>query len=194
MEIRVRDAVDADFDAITALYAHEVAHDVATYEYDAPDAVEMRRRWQAVRDAGCPWLVAESDGRFAGYAYAGGYRSRIGYRWTVESTVYVVHALHGHGIGRLLMQHLIDDCTRRDFRQMVAVIGEPANAPSVRLHERLGFTTIGIFPGLGRKHGRWLDTLQMQRALGDGAGSPPDDEPAAAAVAGATEERPTGGR
>ncbi len=177
MAIHVRDAVTTDFDAITALYAHEVAHDVATYEYDAPDVAEMRRRWQAVRDAGCPWLVAEADGRFAGYAYAGGYRSRIGYRWTVESTVYVAPALHGRGIGRALMQRLIEDCTRRGFRQMVAVIGEPANAASVRLHERLGFATIGVFPGLGRKHGRWLDTLQMQRALGDGAASAPDAVP-----------------
>ncbi|WP_101927699.1 MULTISPECIES: GNAT family N-acetyltransferase [Luteimonas] len=176
MDVRLRDAVEGDFDAITALYAREVRDGVATYEYDAPDRDEMQRRWRALRDAGYPYLVAEVDGQFGGYAYAGGYRTRIGYRWTVESTVYVAHPLHGRGIGRLLMERLIDDCTRLGFRQMVSVIGEPANGPSVRLHERLGFRTIGVFPGLGRKHGRWLDTLQMQRPLGHGADTSPDDE------------------
>ncbi|MCD9030288.1 N-acetyltransferase family protein [Luteimonas sp. Y-2-2-4F] len=176
MDIRLRDAAERDFDAIAALYAREVRDGVATYEYDPPDVDEMRRRWRATADARHPYLVAEADGRFAGYAYASAYRARAGYRWAVESTVYVSQTLHGRGIGRTLMEALIARCTAIGHRQMVAVIGDRDNRASIRLHERLGFAVVGVFPGLGRKHGRWLDVVQMQRALGDGAASPPDDE------------------
>jgi len=176
MPLELRDAVDADFDAITTLYAREVESGVATYEYDVPDAAEMRRRFAALHAAGYPYLVAERDGAFAGYAYASSFRARIGYRFTVESSVYVEHAQHGQGIGRLLMERLIDLCTQRGYRQMMAVIGPPQDGPSVRFHERLGFRIVGVLPGTGRKHGRWLDTILMQRALGDGTASPPDNE------------------
>lgn len=176
MPVELRDAVDADFDAISTLYAREVAGGVATYEYDAPDAAEMRRRWSALRAAGYPYIVALRDGTFAGYAYAGSFRARIGYRFTVESSVYVEHAQHGHGIGRLLMERLIDLCTQNGCRQMLAVIGPPLDGPSVRFHQRLGFETVGVLPGSGRKHGHWLDTILMQRALGDGVATPPTDE------------------
>jgi L-amino acid N-acyltransferase YncA len=171
-EIRV--ATEDDLPAIAALYAREVREGVATYEYAVPDEAEMRRRWQAIVAQGYPYLVAEVDGTFAGYAYASSYRTREGYRWTVEDTVYVPSELAGRGIGRALLERLIADCQALGFRQMVAVIGEPANRASIALHERLGFRLIGVFPGLGRKHGRWLDTVQMQRPLGVGVEAPPD--------------------
>ncbi len=167
-QLRLRAAVEEDLPAITALYAREVRENVATYEYDEPDETEMRRRWRAIVDQGYPYLVAEIDGAFAGYAYASSYRTRIGYRWTVEDTVYVAHDLHGRGVGRALLQRLIDDCTALGFRQMVAVIGDGSNVASVVLHERLGFSVAGVFRGIGRKHGRWLDTVQMVRPLGNG--------------------------
>ncbi|UZW62957.1 GNAT family N-acetyltransferase [Lysobacter enzymogenes] len=177
-ELRLRAAVESDLDAIAALYALEVREGVATYEYDVPDRSEMRRRWRAIVEAGYPYLVAEriEDGaaRFAGYAYASAYRTRIGYRWTVENSVYVEPASHGRGIGGALMRRLIADCTALGFRQMVAVIGDGSNAASVALHERLGFKLAGVFPGLGRKHGRWLDTVQMVLPLGDGDVGEPD--------------------
>ena len=176
MQVELRDAFDDDFDAITALYAREVEGGVATYEYDVPDVAEMRRRASALRAAGYPYLVAMRDGAFAGYAYASSFRARSGYRFTVESSVYVEHAQHGHGIGRLLMERLIERCAQRGYRQMMAVIGPPQDGPSVRFHERLGFEIVGVLPGSGRKHGRWLDTILMQRALGDGAAVPPNDE------------------
>lgn len=176
MDIRLREAIEGDFDAITALYARAVADGVATYEYDAPDVDEMRRRWSTITSAGYPYIVAIRDGAFAGYAYAGGFRARIGYRFTVESSVYVEHAQHGHGIGRVLMERLIELCTQRGYRQMMAVIGPPLDGPSVQFHQRLGFETVGVLPDSGRKHGRWLDTIVMQRALGDGAATPPEDE------------------
>ena len=175
MTVRVREATLADVPAITALYAREVREGAATYEYSAPDEVEMAARMQAVIDNGFPYLVAEHDGVFAGYAYASSYRGRVGYRWTVEDTVYVLPNLHGHGVGSALLAHLIQQCEARGFRQMLAVVGESANGPSVALHEKFGFRTVGVFQGLGRKHGRWLDTVQMQRALGSGNADSPAD-------------------
>lgn len=176
MSLRLHPATESDIPAITALYATEVNDHVATYEYDVPDEAEMLRRMRDVVAHGFPYLVAEFEGRFAGYAYASAYRTRIGYRWTVEDTVYIEPAMQGRGIGSALLGQLIDECEARGFRQMVAVIGEPANAASVKLHERFGFSTVGIFRGLGRKHGRWLDTVQMQRALGAGDAEAPTDE------------------
>jgi L-amino acid N-acyltransferase YncA len=170
----LRPAAAEDMAAITAVYASEVREGVATYEYVEPGVEEMARRWQAIVAAGYPYIVATLDGRFAGYAYASGYRSREGYRWTIEDTVYVAPGMHGRGIGRALLQRLIDDCTALGFRQMVAVIGDRTNSASIALHQKLGFSTVGVFEGLGRKHGRWLDTVQMQRPLGSGAHSVPD--------------------
>lgn len=176
MSLRIRNAAAPDIAAITALYAREVRDGVATYEVLAPNEGEMARRWQALAAQGFPFLVAELDGAFAGYAYASSYRARDGYRWTVEDTVYVAPELHGRGIGRALLAHLITECEALGFRQMIAVIGDRSNLPSVALHERLGFRTVGVFCGLGRKHGRWLDTVQMQRALGPGSDSDPGGE------------------
>jgi phosphinothricin acetyltransferase len=174
-DLVLRDALATDMAAISALYAGEVLDGVATYEYVPPDEAEMTRRWQAIVVQGYPYVVAEYAGRFAGYGYASSYRMREGYRWTVEDTVYVHPELHGRGIGRALLAHLIATCTAMGCRQMVAVIGDRSNVASIALHERMGFRTVGIFEGLGRKHGRWLDTVQMQRPLGQGVLTGPDD-------------------
>jgi phosphinothricin acetyltransferase len=176
LNLQLRAATLADIPAIQQLYALEVREGVATYEYEVPDETEMARRMRELIANGFPYFVAELDGVFAGYAYASSYRTRIGYRWTVEDTVYVAPAAQGKGVGRALLTRLTADCEALGFRQMVAVIGELGNGASVALHEKLGFTTIGIFPGLGRKHGRWLDTVQMQRALGARDSDPPADE------------------
>ena len=170
----IRPAVAGDRPAITALYSREVDERVATYEYVAPDEAKMTRRWRGIVDHGFPYFVAQLDGRFAGYAYASSYRSREGYRWTVEDTVYIEPWAQGRGVGRALLQRLIDECQALGFRQMVAVIGDISNSASIALHERLGFRTVGVFAGLGRKHGRWLDTVQMQRALGPGTDTGPE--------------------
>lgn len=176
MNLQLRKATLADIPHIHAVYALEVRQGVATYEYEAPDEAEMAQRLQELLAGGYPFLVAELDGAFAGYAYASSYRGRAGYRWTVEDTVYVSADAQRRGVGRALLTRLIIECEALGFRQMVAVVGEPGNGASVVLHEKLGFRIIGIFPGLGRKHGRWLDTVQMQRALGSGNNEAPSEE------------------
>lgn len=173
MTLLVRPAKEADIPAIASIYAIEVREFVNTYEYDAPDEAEMLRRMQDLVVAGYPYLVAELDGRIAGYAYASSFRARIGYRFTVENSVYVAAGLQKRGVGSALLERLIAECETRGFRQMIAVIGESANAASIRLHERFGFRHIGTFEGIGRKQDRWLDTVFMQRALGPGIGEPP---------------------
>ena len=176
MSVHIRDVAADDIAAITAIYAVEVNEFVNTYEYEVPDAAEMLRRMQDIVARGFPYLVAIVDGRVAGYAYANTYRTRVAYQWTVENSVYVDAAFQGRGVGTTLLQALIEACTARGYRQMVAVIGEPDNAASIKLHERFGFHLVGVFRGLGRKHGRWLDTVQMQRALGDGTETAPSNE------------------
>jgi len=172
----IRDATLADIPAITAIYAVEVTDFVNTYEYEVPDAAEMSRRMHGILAHGYPYLAAELDGQVVGYAYANSFRSRAAYHWVVENSVYVAATAQGRGVGAALLQALIDACSARDFRQMIAVIGEPTNTASIKLHERFGFRHLGTLPGIAWKHGRWLDTVFMQRALGDGTGGPPSNE------------------
>jgi L-amino acid N-acyltransferase YncA len=169
----VRLAAATDAAAIQAIYAHAVAHGTASWEWEAPTLEEMTRRIEAILDQGFPWLVAEEASRTLAYAYAGPYRPRAAYRWTCEDSIYVAPDAQGRGVGRLLLAGLIERCEAMGLRQMVAVIGDTASLPSIRLHEALGFTRAGIIRSAGFKHGRWLNQVLMQRALGAGDGSPP---------------------
>ena len=165
----IRPTVAADLPSITEIYAHEVREGTATFELVPPDLAEMTRRFQALMDGGFPYLVAELDGSVVGYTYASSYRPRPAYRFTVENSVYLRPAVHRRGIGRQLLERLIAECERCGFRQMIAVIGDSANAGSIGVHERCGFQMIGTHPSVGLKFGRWLDTVMMQRELGEGA-------------------------
>jgi len=171
----IRPATPADFDAITAIYADAVLHGTATFELQPPDRAEMLRRFAALSDAGFPYLVADADGGPVGYAYAGPYRARPAYRFTVEDSVYLAPSAQGRGLGTALLARLIEEATGRGFRQMIAVIGDSANVASIRAHARAGFAMIGTHPAVGLKFGRWLDTVMMQRALGAGGASVPGD-------------------
>jgi L-amino acid N-acyltransferase YncA len=171
----IRPATEADLAAVTAIYEQAVRFGTATFELIPPDLAEMTRRYRALMDGGFPYLVAVLDGRVAGYAYAGPYRPRPAYRFTVENSVYLDPAVHRRGLGLKLMERLIADCEAGGFRQMIAVIGDSANAGSVGLHRRCGFQMIGTHPSVGLKFGRWLDTVMMQRALGEGAVTVPAD-------------------
>jgi L-amino acid N-acyltransferase YncA len=171
----IRAASAADLPAITGIYDHAVRHGTATFELIPPDLAEMTRRFDALIDAGFPYLVAALEGRAIGYAYAGAYRPRPAYRFTVENSVYLQPAIQRRGIGRQLLQRLIAESEQRGYRQMIAVIGDSANAGSIGVHRRCGFEMIGTHPDVGFKFGRWLDTVMMQRALGDGADTLPVD-------------------
>ena len=172
-EIRPTTAADLPF--ITAIYEHAVRHGTATFELIPPDLAEMTRRFDALMDGGFPYFVAVLDRSVVGYAYAGPYRPRPAYRFTVENSVYLDPSTHRRGIGLSLMQRLIAECEERGFRQMVAVIGDSANAGSIGVHRRCGFQMIGTHPNVGLKFGRWLDTVMMQLALGEGAKTVPQD-------------------
>lgn len=175
----IRPAHADDAAAIAAVYAPYVTDDVVSFELDPPDAAEMARRMSA-SGARHPWLAAEADGRMLGYAYASSFRSRAAYDWAVETTVYLARDAQGRGVGRALYDELLRRLTEAGFTQAVAIIALP-NDPSVRLHERLGFTFVGLNPAVGWKHGRWIDVGMWQRAL---AVSPGRDRPGAPAASG----------
>ena len=172
--LTIRPSRDADVPAIAAIYAHHVRTGTASFETTAPDEAEMRRRRNTLMEKRYPWLVAVLDTQVCGYAYAGPYRTRAAYRHSVEDSVYVGRSVQRRGIGRALLDALIRDCTDRGFRQMVAIIGDSAQAASIGLHRAAGFETVGTLRNIGYKHDRWLDSVFMQLALGGGAGSPPD--------------------
>ncbi|WP_062226900.1 GNAT family N-acetyltransferase [Aureimonas frigidaquae] len=172
----LRDAQAADIAAITDIYRHAVLYGTATYELTPPDAAEMSSRMAALQTDGYPYIVAVSgSGETVAYAYAGPFRTRPAYRWSVEDSIYIHPDHQGKGIGRALLTRLVELCSERGFRQMVAVIGGADNMASIRLHERAGFTMIGTFEGSGFKFGRWVDTVLMQMRLGDGRHSLPDE-------------------
>ena len=173
--LTIRPARPGDIPAIAAIYQEAVRTGTASWELEPPTEAEMLKRFETITSGGYSYLVAEMGGSLAGYAYVNAYRPRLAYRYTVENSIYIDPARQGQGIGKRLLQALIDDCARRGFRQMVAVIGDSDNVGSRKLHAALGFTLIGVAPALGYKFGRWLDQVLMQRALGDGERSAPGE-------------------
>ena len=171
--LEIRPTIAADLPVITEIYEHAVRHGTATFELIPPDLAEMTRRFDALMDGGFPYFAAILEGRVVGYAYAGAYRPRPAYRFTVENSVYLQPAIHRQGIGLQLLRRLIVESETRGYRQMIAVIGDSANAGSIGVHIRTGFQMIGTHPNVGFKFGRWLDTVMMQLALGDGGSTLP---------------------
>jgi len=171
--IPIRPAEPDDIRAITRIYAHAVLHGTASFEIEPPDEPEMTRRLSELRASRHPFLVAEVDGEVAGYAYAGPYRARPAYRFTVEDSIYIDPQMQRRGIGRALLDRLLSEAEARGFRQMIAVIGDAAQAPSIELHRAAGFRMVGTFEAVGFKFGRWLDSVLMQKPLGKGASALP---------------------
>lgn len=177
----IRDATQADLPAITGIYADSVQNGVASYELVTPGEAEMERRMIAVISAGYPYLIAEvqagatevENSQVLGYAYASPFRTRPAYRWLVEDSIYLAPAARGRGVGGALLEMLIARCEALGFRQMVAVIGG-AHPASIAVHRKAGFSSAGMIRGSGHKHGRWLDTVFMQRPLGEGTATDPD--------------------
>jgi phosphinothricin acetyltransferase len=171
----LRDSRDADVAAIQAIYAHHVLTGLASFEEVPPSVAEMARRRADVLSRGLPSYVAEAEGRVLGYAYASSYRPRIGYRFTLEDSVYLAPDAIGRGIGRRLLDRLIERATALGYRQMVAVIGDSDHRASIGLHRNAGFQLIGTLPAVGFKFGRWVDSVLMQRPLGAGSTSLPTE-------------------
>ncbi|MGB1876755.1 MAG: GNAT family N-acetyltransferase [Rhodospirillaceae bacterium] len=167
-DLVVRDATDVDMADIASIYAHYVESSAATFEVEPPTPEDIKRRFDELTGNGMPYIVAKTGEQIVGFAYAGPYRSRWGYRYTVEDSVYVSKNHLGKGIGKALLKTLIDQATSRGYRQMISVIGDSANASSIALHSQLGFKVIGALPSTGRKFDRWIDSVLMQRPLGDG--------------------------
>jgi L-amino acid N-acyltransferase YncA len=169
----LRNALEHDMPAVQAIYTHHVLHGTASFEIEPPTLAQMVQRRADILANELPYVIAELDGHVVGYGYATLYRPRPAYCNTVEDSVYVCDGMAGAGIGQALLGLIIQRCTDGGRRQMVAVIGNSENTASIRLHERLGFRTVGVFESVGFKHGRWLDTVLMQRALGEGSDSVP---------------------
>lgn len=169
----MRAACSQDISAIHEIYSWIVIHGTASWAYEPPTEAELLERLEELQNAGYPYLVAEVDGAIAGYSYASAYRPRVGYRFLVENSIYVAQNFQGQGIGQQSLQELIREYEDREFRQMIAVTGDSENLPSIELHRSLGFEQVGLLPNIGFKHGRWLDCVLMQRALGNGANSLP---------------------
>ena len=167
--VTIAEASENDVEAVREIYAHHVLNGLASFEEAGPSVEEMRARHAQAARLGLPYLVAKLDGRVVGYAHASPYRARSAYRFSIENSVYVDHRRHRGGIGGALLAALIAECERGAWRQMIAVIGDSTNLPSIALHERHSFRMVGILRCVGFKFGRWADTVLMQRELGSGA-------------------------
>lgn len=173
--MRIRPATESDAAAVAAIYGHHALHGFGTFEEEPPTVEDMAGRIRAVLARGLPYLVAEDDaGPVIGFAYAGPFRPRAAYRYTVEDSVYIAPEAIGKGVGKALVAEVIRLCEAMGLRQMVAVIGDSGNAGSIGLHRSLGFKDAGVGRSLGYKHGRWVDIVWMQRDLNTGDGAPPD--------------------
>jgi L-amino acid N-acyltransferase YncA len=171
--LTLRPALAGDCAAVTEIYRHHVLTGLGSFEEEPPDLAEMSRRYDEVTRRGLPYLVAERDGRVAGYAYAAPYRPRSAYRYTLEDSIYVAPWAQRCGAGDLMLGHLLALCAEAGYRQMVAVIGDSGNQASIGLHLKHGFRSIGTIEACGYKQGRWVDSVILQRALGPGAGTLP---------------------
>ena len=173
-ELIIRDAADSDHSGIQRIYAHHVAHSLATFEEVPPSIDEMSARRASIMGSGLPFLVATQGSEVVGYSYAAKFHSRAAYRYTIEDSIYVSNSFLGRGIGKALLGALVNRCEAGQWRQMIALIGD-GNPASIRLHEGHGFNVVGTLKSVGFKFGRWVDVVFMQRALGAGSTSNPMD-------------------
>lgn len=174
----VRDALESDMAAIQAIYTYYVTRSCASFEEAPPTVEQMQQRREKTLERGLPYMVAESDGEVIGYTYAGPFRTRSAYRYTIEDSIYVAPGVVRRGVGSTLLGQLIERCTGLGYRQMIGVIGDSANLGSISLHRHMGFRQEGVLRGVGLKFGRWIDVVIMHRPLGDATiGLPRHDQP-----------------
>ena len=171
----IRPSTDADLPAITAIYAHHVLTGTGTFETEAPSVADMLARRADVLAKGLPYLVAEDAGSVVGFAYGNWFKPRPAYRFSVEDSIYLAPGQQGKGLGRLLLTELLVRCEAVGIRKVMAVIGDSANAGSVGVHRALGFMQVGVVESCGWKFGAWRDIVIMQKTLGAGDTTPPQD-------------------
>ncbi len=171
----IRPSRDEDLPALAAIYAHHVLHGTGTFETVPPTQAEMAQRRTDVLGKGLPYLVAEDGGRVAGFAYCQWFKPRPAYRFSAEDSIYLDPAAMGRGLGRRLLDELCAQAQQRGLRKLIAVIGDSANLASVALHRAAGFTPAGVIGSCGWKFGRWLDIVLMEKTLGDGDRTPPQE-------------------
>lgn len=170
----IRPAREHDAEALAAIYGHAVLHGFGTFEEEPPSAADMEGRRRLIANRGLPYLVAEDEGHVLGFAYAGPFRPRAAYRYTLEDSVYVAPDAVGQGVGRALLSAIIAACEALGVRQLIAVVGDSGNEASLALHRSLGFEQTGIGRSVGFKHGRWVDIVQLQKPLNGGDTNAPD--------------------
>jgi phosphinothricin acetyltransferase len=171
--MQIRPATEADIPEIQAIYAHHVLHGTGTFDEEPPSVEDMMEKFRHVVAHGWTWLVATDETGVLGYAYFTQFRDRSAYRYCVEDSIYVREDVRGQGVGKALVQRLIEDATAQGMRQMIAVIGDSENVGSIGVHASLGFQRVGTLKSAGVKFGRWLDVVYMQRALGRGDANMP---------------------
>ena len=164
----VRAATAADMEQVAAIFAHYVTATVATFEEIPPTAADWRQRRDDLAGRNLPFLVAGAGAVVCGFAYASPWRPKPANRYTVEDTVYISPDHTGRGLGGALLGALLAGCEQAGARQVIAVIADTGSDASAALHRRFGFTQAGRLTSVGRKHGRWIDTILMQRELGAG--------------------------
>jgi phosphinothricin acetyltransferase len=175
MQPIIRPSKAADVAAIAEIYGYHVLNGLASFELLAPSADEIAKRRADVVGKNFPYLTAEMDGKVVGYAYASLYRARPAYRHTLGDSVYVHKDYAGRGIGKLLLDNLVEACEKAGCRQLVAVIGDSDNQGSIKLHAACGFEHVGVMKAVGFKFGRWVDSVYMQREIGEGQSTPAPD-------------------
>jgi L-amino acid N-acyltransferase YncA len=173
IHIEIRDVKDEDLPSIQIIYAEEVLHGVSSWEEVPPNLTEIIKRRDTIVSAGFPYRVAVRHGKVIGYSHASAYRSRSGYRFTVENSIYISKTERRCGSGKLLLSDIIKICTAQGYRQMIAVVGDSENAMSIDFHRKMGFKHTGSIKAIGYKFGRWMDSVLLQLPLGDSNKSHP---------------------
>ncbi|HET6828119.1 MAG TPA: GNAT family N-acetyltransferase [Ramlibacter sp.] len=171
----IRPSRDEDIPAITAIYAHHVLNGTGTFETTPPTEAEMAARRADVLGKGLPYLVAEEDGRLLGFAYCQWFKPRPAYRFSAEDSIYMHPDARGKGLGKLLLSQLAAQAEASGIRKLIAVIGDSANAGSIGVHKAQGFSQVGIFKSCGWKFGRWLDIVLMEKFIGAGDSTSPEN-------------------
>ena len=171
---QIRSSHDGDIAAITAIYAHHVLHGTGTFETEPPSETDMAARRADVLGKGLPYLVAEQDGQVLGFAYCNWFKPRPAYRFSAEDSIYMAQAARGMGMGRQLLDALCAAAEAAGVRKLLAVIGDSANAGSIRVHQAAGFTHIGVMRSVGWKFGAWRDVVLMEKPLGAGDTTSPE--------------------